>query len=87
MFQGSADDSAVFIEIRLTKDWAVANLLFLINGKKFILPGEALRKPRWLSSNQILNVGPLRVELREPFKRWRVSYRGDLRSVKLVTLL
>jgi hypothetical protein len=76
------DDSALFIEIRLTKEWVVANLLFLINGKKFTLPGGALRKPRWLSSKQSLNVGPLRVELREPFKRWRINYRGDLRFVQ-----
>ncbi|KAI6189640.1 hypothetical protein M3Y97_00030500 [Aphelenchoides bicaudatus] len=81
LFQGSdGEDNAVFIEIRLTKEWIVANLFFLVNGKKFILSGEALRKPRWLSTDHLLNIGPLRIELREPFERWRVSFRGDLRD-------
>lgn len=80
LFQGSSRDSSVFIETRMTKGWITANLLFIINGKKFVLPDGPLKKARWSSTNRLLNVGPLRIELREPYRRWRVSYRGDLKD-------
>jgi hypothetical protein len=72
-------NNSLFIEIHLTKEWITACLLFLVDGKKYTTPGSQLKAPRWKSNKWLLNVGPLRVELREPYRRWRVTYRGDLR--------
>uniref|UniRef100_A0A914PSS9 Uncharacterized protein n=1 Tax=Panagrolaimus davidi TaxID=227884 RepID=A0A914PSS9_9BILA len=41
------------------------------------LEGETLRDENGLC--KVLVLGPVRLELREPFRRWRVTIRGTLR--------
>lgn len=69
------------------KEWISANLLLVIKGKKLTLPSQILRQPRWSSSPNLLNLGPLRIELREAFRRWRVTFRGDLKCFIILILI
>uniref|UniRef100_A0AC34FGA9 Phosphoenolpyruvate synthase n=1 Tax=Panagrolaimus sp. ES5 TaxID=591445 RepID=A0AC34FGA9_9BILA len=81
IFQGSTENGDfILISVNFEKQGkAIGRVLLKVKGETFTsneVEGEAVRDENGLC--KILILGPIRLELREPFRRWRVTIRGTL---------
>ncbi|KAI6186839.1 hypothetical protein M3Y98_00176800 [Aphelenchoides besseyi] len=80
IFQGTHDNNSFFVEVNVFESAVSVILMFLVDGQKYVWPNGHLEFSRNRLSERLLNFGPLRIELREPYRLWRITFRGDLRT-------
>uniref|UniRef100_A0A914XJZ5 Uncharacterized protein n=1 Tax=Plectus sambesii TaxID=2011161 RepID=A0A914XJZ5_9BILA len=82
-----AEGNSIFIDIASDGELDFASFRLCFNGSTYVLPSYPLPtySPKSRREPNIFSIGGLRVELREPFRRWRISFRGLLRYIEPVT--
>uniref|UniRef100_A0A914WYM1 Phosphoenolpyruvate synthase n=1 Tax=Plectus sambesii TaxID=2011161 RepID=A0A914WYM1_9BILA len=82
-----AEGNSIFIDIASNGELDFASFRLCFNGSTYVLPSYPLPtySPKSRREPNIFSIGGLRVELREPFRRWRISFRGLLRPIDIST--